>query len=92
MSSNLPKRRVHQVPKDRQFKKSEVAGEIIKARQDAKMTQVDLARETQTTRSAISRYESGRYDSYSVPLLRRIAKACNTDLQVKFIPKATKAK
>jgi len=41
-------------------------------------------------RSAISRYENSDYKSYSMPLLNRIAEACEAVLKIDFVPKRRK--
>jgi len=61
---------------------------ITKARYKAKLTQEDLAKRINTTKSAISRYESDNYQGYSIKLLNRIAKACDSDLIIDFVPRA----
>ena len=60
---------------------------ISKARYKAKLTQEDLAKRINTTKSAISRYESDNYQGYSIKLLNRIAKACDAELKIDFISK-----
>ena len=60
---------------------------IAKARYKANLTQEDLARRINTTKSAISRYESDNYQGYSIKLLNRIAKACDAELKIDFISK-----
>jgi ribosome-binding protein aMBF1 (putative translation factor) len=64
-----------------------IGDRIAKARYKAKLTQEDLAKRINTTKSAISRYESDNYQGYSIKLLNRIAKACDSDLIIDFVPK-----
>lgn len=61
----------------------EIAKAIIRARIDNKITQKELAKKMNTTQSVISRVEQGR-TSPSIALLKRIAAALNTTLQVQF--------
>lgn len=61
---------------------------IARARYKANLTQADLAKRINTTKSAISRYESDNYQGYSIKLLNRIAKACDSDLIIDFVPRA----
>lgn len=61
----------------------EIAKAIIRARIDNKITQKELAKRMNTTQSVISRVEQGR-TSPSIALLKRIAAALNTTLQVQF--------
>ena len=77
--------------KDPEFKKLyedsqpefEIAKAIIRARIKIKITQKELARKMNTTQSVISRVEQGR-TSPSIALLKRLAAALNTTLQVQF--------
>lgn len=77
--------------KDPEFKKLykesqpefEIAKAIIRARIDNKITQQELAEKMNTTQSVISRVEQGR-TSPSIALLKRLATALNTTLQVQF--------
>ncbi len=77
--------------KDPEFKKLyeesqpefEIAKAIIRARIDNKITQKELAERMNTTQSVISRVEQGR-TSPSISLLKRLAAALNTTLQVQF--------
>lgn len=77
--------------KDSEFKKLyeqsqpefEIAKAIIRARIDNKITQKELAERMNTTQSVISRVEQGK-TSPSIALLKRLAAALNTTLQVQF--------
>lgn len=77
--------------KDPEFKKLyeesqpefEIAKAIIRARIKNKITQKELAEKMNTTQSVISRVEQGR-TSPSIALLKRLAAAFNTTLQVQF--------
>ena len=57
---------------------------MITARQEAKLTQAELAEKIGTTQSAIARLEAGRV-SPSIATLRRYAEATGHQLQVGFI-------
>lgn len=61
----------------------EIAKAIIRARIENKMTQKALAKKMNTTQSVISRVEQGK-TSPSISLLKRLAAALNTTLQVQF--------
>ncbi len=61
----------------------EIAKAIIRARIENKITQKELARKMNTTQSVISRVEQGK-TSPSISLLKRLAAALNTTLQVQF--------
>lgn len=77
--------------KDTEFKKLyaesqpefEIAKAIIYARIKNQITQRELAKKMNTTQSVISRIEQGR-TSPSISLLKRLATALNTTLQVQF--------
>jgi len=77
--------------KDPEFKKLyeesqpefEIAKAIIRARIENKITQKELAKKINTTQSVISRVEQGK-TSPSISLLKRLAAALNTTLQVQF--------
>ncbi len=62
-----------------------IAEQITRARHHAHLTQSDLAKRINTTKSAISRYESADYDKYGIALLTRIAKACGAELKIIFV-------
>ena len=57
---------------------------MIRARQDARLTQAELAEKIGTTQSAIARLEAGRV-SPSIATLRRYAEATGHQLQVGFV-------
>ena len=61
----------------------EIAKAVIRARIENKITQKELAKKMNTTQSVISRVEQGR-TSPSISLLKRLAAALNTTLQVQF--------
>lgn len=62
-----------------------IGEQIARLRHRANLTQSDLAKRIATTKSAISRYESADYKGYSLPLLKRIAHACGTELKISFV-------
>jgi DNA-binding XRE family transcriptional regulator len=65
--------------------KTEIAHAIRAARQRAKLTQAQLAKKIGTSQSAIARIESGEDErTPTLPLLARIAAACNGALQIGF--------
>ena len=65
----------------------QIAGEIIKARTKAQMTQAELAEKIGTKPTAISRIESPNYGRVSISTLNKIAVALNCDLKIEFLPK-----
>ena len=62
----------------------DVALEIARLREKAGMSQRELARLSGTTQQQISRLESSEYEGHSLRMLRRVAKALNSDLIVSF--------
>jgi len=75
-----PEVRAEYVHADAEFSLIEA---MIHARQDAKLTQAELAKKIGTTQSAIARLEAGRI-SPSIATLRRYAEATGHQLQVMF--------
>jgi len=61
----------------------EVVRQIIKARIKAGLTQKELAERIGTRQSNVSRIENGNYNP-SIAILKRIAQATGTKLQVMF--------
>jgi DNA-binding XRE family transcriptional regulator len=64
----------------------QVAGQMLKARSRAGMTQDAVAQRMGTTKSAISRLESAGKHAPSLATLKRYASAVNCELQVKLVP------
>jgi len=64
----------------------DIGEQIAELRHKSKMTQLQLAKKVKTSRSAIARYESGEYDSFSIKTLTRIARAFHKNLKVSFAP------
>jgi DNA-binding XRE family transcriptional regulator len=63
-----------------------IAGQIYDLRTQAQLSQTELAKMVGTTQSVISRLEDADYDGHSLNMLRRIAKALNCRIEVRFIP------
>lgn len=70
---------------EREYMKLLISERIAKLRKEAKLTQEALAKKIHTTKSAISRYESAEYSGYTVSLLQKIARACNANVDVRFV-------
>ena len=62
-----------------------IAGQIIKARSRAGLTQDELARRMHTSQSSIARLESGR-GRPSVTTLHKLAEATGTKLRISLLP------
>ncbi len=64
----------------------QVAGQMLKARSRAGLTQDAVAERMGTTKSAISRLESAGKHAPSLATLKRYALAVGCELQVKLVP------
>jgi len=71
----------------REHEKALIAGQIYELRTQAQLSQTELAKMVGTTQSVISRLEDADYDGHSLNMLRRIAKALNCRIEVRFVPK-----
>jgi ribosome-binding protein aMBF1 (putative translation factor) len=66
---------------------AEVARTICELREQAGLSQRELAEKVGTTQSVISRLEDSDYEGHSLSMLSRIAKALNQQVQVVMQPK-----
>jgi DNA-binding XRE family transcriptional regulator len=64
---------------------AEVARKIYDLRTKAGLTQQKLAKLVGTTASVISRLEDADYDGHSLAMLRRIAKALDKRVEIRFV-------
>ena len=64
----------------------QVAGQMLKARSRAGLTQDVVAERMGTTKSAISRLESASKHAPSLATLKRYASAVGCELQVRLVP------
>ncbi len=64
----------------------QVAGQMLKARSRAGLTQDAVAERMGTTKSAVSRLESAGKHAPSLATLKRYAMAVGCELQVKLVP------
>jgi DNA-binding XRE family transcriptional regulator len=67
----------------------QVAGQMLKARSRAGLTQDAVAERMDTTKSAISRLESAGKHAPSLATLKRYALAVGCELLVKLVPQKT---
>lgn len=65
----------------------EVAQKIFQLRQDAGLSQAELARRVGTTQSVISRLEDADYEGHSLAMLNRIAAAVERRVEIRFVPR-----
>jgi predicted transcriptional regulator len=61
-----------------------VIGDLIKIRKKRKINQKDLAEKMGTTQSALSRFEAGG-TNVSIEFLKRMAKALDKRLEIRFV-------
>jgi DNA-binding XRE family transcriptional regulator len=64
----------------------EIARKIQALRSRAGLTQTHLAKVVGTTASVICRLEDADYEGHSVSMLRRIAAALNSRVEIRFLP------
>jgi DNA-binding XRE family transcriptional regulator len=69
---------------------AEIARTIYKLRTKARLSQRELAELVGTSTSVISRLEDADYEGHSLTMLRRIARALNRRVEVRFLPLTTK--
>lgn len=65
---------------------ADVARKLYDLRAGAKLTQSQLAKLVGTSTSAISRLENSDYEGHSLAMLRRVAKALNSRVEIRFVP------
>ena len=63
-----------------------IAQQIYELRTAAGLTQRELADRIGTTQTVISRLESADYEGHSFSMLRRIAKALDQGIEIRFYP------
>jgi len=69
-----------------------VAHKIYELRKRAGLTQEQLAKRVGTTTSVISRLEDADYEGHSLAMLRRIAKALNKRVELRFVSTGGRSK
>lgn len=71
-----------------QFKKAgeewDIAQQLAELRQQAGLSQSQLARKLKTSQQQISRLESANYEGHSLSMLRRVAEVLNAKVVVSF--------
>ena len=65
----------------------EVAQRIYELRQQAGLSQTQLAKRVGTTQSVISRLEDADYHGHSLAMLNRIAAAVERRVEIRFVPR-----
>jgi transcriptional regulator with XRE-family HTH domain len=62
----------------------DVALQLAALREQAGLSQTELARKLKTTQQQISRLESPNYEGHSLSMLRRVARVLNAQVRVSF--------
>jgi transcriptional regulator with XRE-family HTH domain len=75
---------------ERERVNAEVARTIYELREQAGLSQKELAERLYTTQSVVSRLEDADYEGHSLSMLNRIAKALNQQVHVVMRPKGQK--
>jgi transcriptional regulator with XRE-family HTH domain len=65
----------------------DVALQLAALREQAGLSQLELARKLRTTQQQISRLESASYEGHSLSMLRRVARVLNAHVRVVFEPR-----
>jgi ribosome-binding protein aMBF1 (putative translation factor) len=76
---------------EKERQQAEIARQIYDLRTAAGLTQRELAARVGTTASVICRLEDADYDRYSLVMLRRIAAALGSRVEVRFLPADSKS-
>jgi DNA-binding XRE family transcriptional regulator len=67
---------------EEESQKLAIGEQLSRLRQEAGLTQVQVAKRSGTTASAISRYENADYDRYELRTLQKIVRACGGRLEL----------
>ena len=70
---------------ERELMRLKLANEIVKLREERKLTQAQLAKRIGTHQSAIARMEQSTYRGYTVATLAKIAAAAGKHLEVRIV-------
>ena len=71
---------------EEESQKLAIGEQLARLRQEAGLTQAQVAKRIGTTASAISRYENAEYDRYELRTLQRIVRACGGRLDIILEP------
>jgi DNA-binding XRE family transcriptional regulator len=67
---------------EEEAQKLAIGEQLSRLRQEAGLTQAQVAKRIGTTASAISRYENAEYDRYELRTLQKIVRACGGRLDI----------
>ena len=71
---------------EEEAQKLAIGEQLSRLRQEAGLTQAQVAKRIGTTASAISRYENAEYDRYELRTLQKIVRACGGRLELTLKP------
>ena len=71
---------------EEEVQKLAIGKQLSRLRQEAGLTQAQVAQRAKATASAISRYENAEYDRYELRTLQRIVRACGGRLNIILEP------
>lgn len=71
---------------EEESRKLAIGEQLSRLRQEAGLTQAQVAKRIGTTASAISRYENAEYDRYELRTLQKIVDACGGRLDITMKP------
>jgi DNA-binding XRE family transcriptional regulator len=71
---------------EEEFANVAIAHQVFKLREEAGLTQRQLAKLVGTTASVICRLEDADYEGHSLAMLRRIAAAVQKRVEIRFLP------
>ena len=64
---------------------AEIAKKIVDLREQAELTQAQLAKLIGTSLTVISRLEDADYEGHSMSMLRRVAASLNRRVEIRFV-------
>jgi DNA-binding XRE family transcriptional regulator len=71
---------------EEEAQKLAIGEQLSRLRQEAGLTQAQVAKRIGTTASAISRYENAEYDRYELRTLQKMVDACGGRLEITMEP------
>lgn len=71
---------------EEEAQKLAIGEQLSRLRQEAGLTQAQVAKRIGSTASAISRYENAEYDRYELRTLQKIVRACGGHLDITMEP------
>ena len=76
---------------EEELEKLRIADSLIKLREKRGLTQAELARRMGVTQPFIAKLEAGETHNFSLETLVKLASALNSELEIRFKPKISKA-